>query len=123
GYLAAHRQRRAFFATAGATSTDHGHPSAKTADLAPDEAGALFRKVSGGEFTLAEAELFRAQMLTEMAAMSIEDGLVMQLHPGSFRNHNARLFARFGRDKGADIPTRTDYVHALKPLLDRYGNE
>ncbi len=60
-------------------------------------------------------------MLTEMAAMSIEDGMVMQIHPGSFRNHNAGLFASHGRDKGADIPTRTDYVRALKPLLDRFG--
>jgi glucuronate isomerase len=123
GYLAAHRRRRAFFAEMGATSTDHGHPSALTADLAPAEAEALFRKVSAGTFTPAEAELFRAQMLTEMAAMSIDDGLVMQLHPGSFRNHNARLFETLGRDKGADIPMRTDYVHALKPLLDRFGNE
>ncbi len=123
GYLAAHRQRRAFFAEMGATSTDHGHPTAQTADLSPAEAEALFAKVSSGSFTLAEAELFRAQMLTEMAAMSLGDGLVMQLHPGSFRNHNAALFARFGRDKGADIPTRTEYVRALKPLLDRFGNE
>jgi glucuronate isomerase len=123
GYLAAHRQRRAFFASMGATSSDHGHPTAQTADLAPSEAAALFAKVSTGLFTPAEAELFRAQMLTEMAAMSVEDGLVMQLHPGSFRNHNAQLFAARGRDKGADIPTRTDYVHALKPLLDRFGNE
>ena len=123
GYLAAHRKRRAFFAAMGATSTDHGHPTARTADLPLAEAEALFRKVTAGAFTPADAELFRAQMLTEMAAMSLEDGLVMQLHPGSFRNHNARLFARFGRDKGADIPTRTDYVQALKPLLDRFGNE
>jgi glucuronate isomerase len=123
GYLAAHRQRRAFFAKMGATSTDHGHPTALTADLPSVEVEALFRKVTGGTFTAAEAELFRAQMLTEMAAMSIDDGLVMQLHPGSFRNHNAQVFARFGRDKGADIPTRTDYVHALKPLLDRFGND
>jgi glucuronate isomerase len=123
GYLAAHRQRRAFFAAMGATSTDHGHPSAATADLPAAEAEALFGKVASGCFTPAEAELFRAQMLIEMAAMSRDDGLVMQLHPGSFRNHNARLFERFGRDKGADIPMRTDYVHALKPLLDRFGNE
>ena len=123
GYLAAHRQRRAFFASMGATSTDHGHPTAQTADLPAGDAEALFRKVSAGAFTPAEAELFRAQMLTEMAAMSVEDGLVMQLHPGSFRNHNAALFARFGRDKGADIPTRTEYVRALKPLLDRFGND
>ncbi len=122
GYLAAHRQRRAFFAEMGATSTDHGHPSARTADLAPAEAEALFAKVTTGDFTPAEAELFRAQMLTEMAAMSQDDGLVMQIHPGSFRNHNAHVFERFGRDKGADIPMRTDYVHALKPLLDRFGN-
>ncbi len=104
-------------------STDHGHPTALTADLALTEAEALFRKVCAGAFTPQEAELFRAQMLTEMAAMSVDDGLVMQLHPGSFRNHNAEVFARFGRDKGADIPMRTDYVHALKPLLDRFGNE
>jgi glucuronate isomerase len=62
-------------------------------------------------------------MLTEMARMSLEDGLVMQIHPGSFRNHNPAVFARFGRDKGADIPTPTDYAQALKPLLDRFGNE
>lgn len=123
GYLAAHRQRRNFFARMGATSTDHGHPTAQTADLAPAEAEALFRKVSAGSFTAAEAELFRAQMLIEMAAMSIDDGLTMQLHPGAYRNHNAAVFATFGRDKGADIPTRTDYVHALKPLLDRFGND
>lgn len=122
GYLAAHRQRRAFFAAMGATSTDHGHPTARTANLSPAEAEALFRTVSAGSFTAADAELFRAQMLTEMAAMSVDDGLVMQIHPGAFRNHNAGVFARLGRDKGADIPMRTEYVHALKPLLDRFGD-
>ncbi len=123
GYLAAHRQRRAFFAEMGATSTDHGHPSAQTADLSQTEAEALFAKVIAGTFTPAEAELFRAQILTEMAGMSLDDGLVMQIHPGAFRNHNAAVFARFGRDKGADGPSRTEYVQTLKPLLDRYGNE
>ncbi len=123
GYLAAHRQRRAFFASMGATSTDHGHPTAQTADLTPAEAVALFDRVTKGGWSPADAELFRAQMLTEMAAMSLDDGLVMQIHPGSFRNHNAGVFTALGRDKGADIPMRTDYVHALKPLLDRFGNE
>ena len=123
GYLAAHRIRRAFFAQMGATSTDHGHPTAATANLSTAEAEALFARVVSGQFTSADAELFRAQMLTEMAGMSIDDGLVMQIHPGSFRNHNAAVFAQFGRDKGADIPMRTDFVHALKPLLDRFGNE
>ena len=123
GYLEAHRMRRAAFMEMGATSTDHGHPTAQTADLSETQAEALFRKVLEGVFTPADAELFRAQMLTEMAKMSLDDGLVMQIHPGSSRNHNAGLFRRFGRDKGADIPTATDYVRALKPLLDRVGNE
>ncbi|WP_201312574.1 glucuronate isomerase [Dyella sp. EPa41] len=123
GYLRAHRQRRAYFAGMGAASTDHGHPSAATANLPPAEAARLFDTVVRGKASAAEAELFRAQMLTEMAAMSVEDGLVMQLHPGCFRNHNLGLFERYGRDKGADIPLRTEYVHALKPLLDRFGNE
>jgi glucuronate isomerase len=123
GYLNAHRQRRAFFASMGATSTDHGHVSAATADLPPEEARALFDKVVRGKADAREAETFRAQMLTEMAAMSLDDGLVMQIHPGVFRNHNRNLFERFGRNIGADIPLSTDYVRALKPLLDRFGNE
>lgn len=122
GYLAAHRQRRAYFAEMGATSTDHGHPTAQTADLARHEAEALFARVVRADASPADAELFRAQMLTEMAAMSADDGLVMQIHPGSFRNHNREVMERFGRDKGADIPTRTDYVNALRPLLARFGN-
>lgn len=122
GYLAAHRKRRDCFAIMGATSTDHGHPTARTADLTPAESEDLFLKVSGGSFTADEAELFRAQMLTEMAGMSAEDGLVMQIHPGAYRDHNPLLFAKFGRDKGADIPMRTEFVEALRPLLTKYGN-
>ena len=123
GYLRALRARRQYFKSRGATATDHGHPTAKTADLSESKAGWLFGKVLEGEADAEHQELFRAQMLTEMALMSLEDGLVMQIHPGSVRNHNAQLFARYGRDMGADIPRPTDYVHALKPLLDRFGNE
>ena len=122
GYLAAHRNRRAFFRAMGATATDHGHPTARTADLAPAEAEALFARVTGPYPTPADAEQFRAQMLTEMARMSAEDGMVMQIHPGAFRNHDAALFASHGRDKGADMPTRTEYVRALKPMLDVVGH-
>ena len=123
GYLAAHRNRRAFFKTLGATSTDHGHLTAQTSNLGDRECEVLFAKALQGRVSPAEAEAFRGQMLTEMAKMSLDDGLVMQIHPGSFRNHNPQVHRRFGRDKGADIPTRTDYVHALKALLDRFGNE
>jgi glucuronate isomerase len=123
GYLEAHRLRRAAFADAGATATDHGHPTARTADASEVECERLFGRVISGEFTADEAELFRAQMLLEMARMSLDDGLVMQIHPGSFRNHNRWLFEQYGRDKGADIPVRTEYVNALKPLLDRFGND
>ncbi|HEX8738840.1 MAG TPA: glucuronate isomerase [Casimicrobiaceae bacterium] len=123
GYLAAHRERRAFFKAMGATSTDHGHPTANTFDLDSAHCQRLLDRALAGDITDADAELFRGQMLTEMAAMSQDDGLVMQIHPGSHRNHNPSVHRRFGRDKGADIPMRTSYVDALKPLLDRFGNE
>ena len=122
GYLDAHRARRRFFKERGATATDHGHPSARTMDLPRVDCEALFDRVRVGLAAPAEREAFRGQMLTEMARMSREDGLVMQIHPGSSRNHNAPLFERFGFDKGADIPTRTDYVDALRPLLAAVGN-
>ena len=123
GYLRAHEKRRADFREAGATSTDHGHPSAFTADLPRDEIEALYAKVTTGPATAKEAELFRGHMLTEMARMSIADGMVMQLHPGVHRSHNAAVLARFGKDKGGDIPTAGEFVQALKPLLDAYGND
>lgn len=123
GYVSALRQRRLEFKALGCTATDHGHATAATADLSSDAAARLFHKVASGSGDPDERELFRAQMLTEMAAMSLDDGLVMQIHPGSLRDHNARLFQRFGRDIGADIPTPTNYVHALRPLLNRFGNE
>ncbi|MFM9975785.1 MAG: glucuronate isomerase [Beijerinckiaceae bacterium] len=123
GYLAAHRLRRQFFIRHGATATDHGHPNARTLNLSELEAEKLFAKVIAGPVSAEEADAFRGQMITEMAKMSLDDGLVLQLHPGSFRNHSPALFARFGRDKGADIPAATDYVRALKPLLDAVGHE
>jgi glucuronate isomerase len=121
GYLDAHRSRRAFFKSFGATSSDHGHPTADTANLSDAAARELFDRVRRGSEDEREHRLFRSQMLTEMAKMSLDDGLVLQIHPGSMRNHSPAVFSRFGRDKGFDIPTRTDYVHALKPMLDAVG--
>jgi len=102
GYLNALRKTRDRFRKAGCTATDHGHPTAQTANLATTEAGELFSRVLAGSADAAKQELFRAQMLTEMARMSLEDGLVMQIHPGSVRNHNRKIFERFGREAGSD---------------------
>jgi glucuronate isomerase len=122
GYLSALANRREFFRRHGATATDHGHPTANTADLSPAEAARLLDRILRMRMEPGDAELFRAQLLTEMAQMSCDDGMVMQLHPGAWRNHNERLFRQFGRDRGGDIPTRTDFVAALKPLLNRFGS-
>jgi glucuronate isomerase len=123
GYLEALRSRRAAFIAAGATSSDHGHPTARTLALSEADASAVFARALAGKAEPADAETFRAHMLMEFARMSIDDGLVMQLHPGSSRNHNRWLHAAHGRDVGGDIPQATDYVHALAPLLDAYGND
>jgi glucuronate isomerase len=123
GYLNALRKARLRFRALGCTSTDHGHLTAKTANLPKSEAEALFQKVLGGTSTQEQMILFQAQILTEMAQMSLEDGLVMQIHPGSTRNHNLKVYEKYGRDVGADIPRPTNYVDDLRPLLDRFGNE
>jgi glucuronate isomerase len=123
GYLAALRSRRAFFKKNGAKATDHGHLTALTADLPLQEAERLYERIFTGRLQPGDVELFQAQMLTEMAGMSVEDGLTMQLHPGSIRNYNRVVYEKFGRDKGADIPSPTEYVRALRPLLSKYGNE
>src|SRR5580765_506213 len=123
GYLAALKTMRERFERLGCTATDHGHPTAATADLSELEASGLYVRIKAGQADASQRELFRAQMLTEMARMSLEDGLVMQIHPGSARNHNHALFERYGPDVGADIPTPINYVEGLRPLLNRFGNE
>ncbi|MFI9639837.1 glucuronate isomerase [Micromonospora sp. NPDC051925] len=123
GYLDALRARRAAFIAAGATSSDHGHPTARTLVLPADEAAKLYDKGRWGLADAADAEAFRAHMLVEFARMSLDDGLVLQLHPGAVRNHNRWLYGAHGRDVGGDVPHATEYVHALAPLLDAHGND
>jgi glucuronate isomerase len=123
GYLNALRKARLRFKAMGCTSTDHGHLTAQTADLPLAEASELFGRVLAGKANHSEQVLFQAQMLTEMAQMSLEDGLTMQIHPGATRNHNRKVYEKYGRDTGNDIPRATNYVDALRPLLNRFGNE
>ncbi|NUT23767.1 MAG: glucuronate isomerase [Hamadaea sp.] len=123
GYLAALRRRRAAFLAMGTTSSDHGHPTARTLVLPEADKQELFERGLRGEATAADAEAFRAVMLVEFARMSVDDGMVMQLHPGSVRNHNTWLHGAYGTDVGGDIPQATDYVHGLAPLLRELGND
>jgi glucuronate isomerase len=122
-FVQALEKRRDDFKKMGATSTDHGVRTPFTNELTKEEAAELYDKGMTGRADAADARRFTGHMLMEMARMSCEDGLVMQIHPGSYRNYNQKVFEWFGPDKGADIPSATDYVNNLKPLLDKYGNE
>ena len=121
GYLAAHASRRAFFIKHGAKASDHGHFTPKTFNLPREKASNLYNAIYSGNFSKKQAIMFKGQMMTEMAKMSIDDGLVMQLHTGSKRNHSSMIFNRFGSDKGFDIPKSIDYVTGLQPLLECVG--
>jgi len=116
-------ERRAAFKALGATATDHAATSADTTRLADREASRLFAAALAGTVTHADARRFEAHMLNEFARMSSDDGLVMQLHVGSLRDHNGPLAERFGRDIGADIPVATDWTRGLRPMLEAYGND
>lgn len=122
GMIEAHRRRRAEFRRRGATATDHGAPTAFTADLPEADKQRLLDGALAGRLTPAEAELFRGQMLTEMAGLSVEDGMVMQIHAGSRRSTDRTTFLRYGPNMGADIPTPIDWVGGLSALLNRYGH-
>ena len=122
-YIQALEDRRAFFKSMGATATDHAALTPYTGELTPQEADLIFQKALKGEATADDARVFTGHMLMEMARMSVEDGLVMQMHVGSFRNHNQQLFERFGPDKGADIPIATEWTRNIHPLLNKYGTE
>jgi glucuronate isomerase len=122
-FVQALEARRAFFKRMGATATDHAALSPFTAQLPAGEAEAIFQAALRGTVTQEQADRFTGHMLFEMARMSMEDGLVMQLHPGSFRNHSRGVFERFGADKGFDIPVAVEYTRNLRPLLDAFGHD
>jgi glucuronate isomerase len=107
----------------GATTTDHGVHSPYTVALGKTEAERIFNKAQKGKILLDDAKQFIGHMLMEMARMSVEDGMTMQIHAGVYRNHNKKIMDRFGPDMGCDIPIATNFVNNLKPLLNRYGND
>ncbi|MCI4066245.1 glucuronate isomerase [Micromonospora sp. R77] len=126
GYLTALANRRAHFVAHGAVSADHGVATPETLDLDPVPARELFDRLRAtpvAERDPADVAAFEQHMLVEMARMSVDDGLVMTLHPGIHRNHHPETFARYGPDTGHDIPVRTDFTAALRPLLSRFGTE
>ncbi len=122
-YISALEQRRAFFKQMGATATDHAAVTPYTNELSKVNAENIFQRALRGAADANDAAQFTAHMLIEMARMSVDDGLVMQLHPGSFRNHNESVYKKFGADKGADIPIATEYTRNLQPLLNKFGND
>lgn len=121
GYLTALENRRRYFVDHGAVSADHGVRTPATLKL--DEAGAeaLFDKARAGHATALDRDAFEAHMMYQMARMSVEDGLVMTIHPGSFRNHHQPTFEAFGADTGHDIPFAVNYTEAVRPLLQDFG--
>jgi glucuronate isomerase len=124
GFLDALRSRRAAFVAAGARATDHGHFLADTTPMEVNEARKLYFRVLGGaEPSPAEVDAFAANTLFQMAEMSCEDGLVMQIHPGVLRDHNTAIGRQYGQDKGYDIPVQTEFTRALRPMLDRFGTD
>lgn len=122
-FEAALRDRRELFIARGATATDHGVFGPNVEPLAASEAERLFARALEGEADAVDAERFHSHMLFAMAGMAVDDGLVMQLHVGSRRNHNAAVFDRFGPDKGADIPVAVDWTRGLHALLNAFGND
>ena len=122
-YLQALRMRRAFFVERGATASDHAIERLQTEWLDRSEVETLFQATLTGQQTAQDAAQFYGHMLVEMAQMSVEDGLVMQIHAGSRRNTNIDVMQRFGRDMGADMPVATNWVTGLETLLNRVGND
>jgi glucuronate isomerase len=116
-------ERRAFFKEMGATASDHAALTPYTEVLSGADAERLFARALRSEASAEDAARFTGHLLIEMARMSVEDGLVMQLHPGAWRNHNPAVFAAYGPDRGADIPIAVEYTQNLRPLLDRFGND
>jgi glucuronate isomerase len=115
--------RRAYFKARGAVATDHGVLEPYTGGLESAEADRLFQRGLQGRANREDERRFEGALLMEMARMSVEDGLVMQLHAGAFRNHNQPLFERFGPDRGGDIPVATEWTRNLRPLLNAWGND
>ena len=122
GFIEALCRRRRVFVEAGALATDHGHLSASTQPLTDDAARGIYAAALRGESTEADASAFAGHMLFQMAAMSVEDGLVMQLHPGVLRNYDSAVHSAYGADMGYDIPVGAEITRSLQPLLERFGH-
>lgn len=121
GYILALENRRRYFVDHGAVSADHGVLTPATLKLDRADAERIFELARAGKATPEDRNTFEAHMMYQMARMSVEDGLVMTIHPGSFRNHHQPTFDAYGADTGHDIPFATNYTEAIRPLLQDFG--
>lgn len=116
-------RRRIAFKAMGAKATDHAVVSPRTERLSNKDADHLFQAALRGKATTEDQSRFEAHLLMEMARLSVDDGLVMQIHAGALRNHDEELYRGFGPDLGGDIPVSTEFTRNLQPLLNAYGND
>lgn len=121
-FIRALEQRRAYFKELGARAADHAALTACTGSLSHAEAESIFQRALKDEASPDDTVRFTAHVLMEMARMSTEDGLVMQLHVGAYRDHNPLILKRYGRDMGADIPIASEFTRNLRPLLTTFGS-
>lgn len=121
GYITALENRRRYFVDHGAVSADHGVRTPATLKLDAGDAARLFDRARSGQATAQDRDDFEAHMMYQMARMSVEDGLVMTIHPGAYRNHHEPTFNAFGADTGHDIPFAVNYTEAIRPLLQDFG--
>ncbi|USQ80590.1 glucuronate isomerase [Ornithinimicrobium faecis] len=121
GYVRALENRRRYFVEHGAVSSDHSHADVVTLTLEESEASRIYTAALAGTATQEESTALRRHMLVEMARMATEDGLVMTLHPGSFRNHHQPTLDAHGPDSGHDIPIQVEFTRGLRELLGRFG--
>ena len=121
GFIATMENRRQYFKDNGAVSSDHSHFDARTDTLEVSEAERIYAAARKGEVSESEATALRRHLVSEMARMACDDGLVMTLHPGVRRNHHLPTFEKYGADVGTDIPVQMEFTEALRPMLNRYG--
>jgi len=121
GLVEALRNRRAYFKENGCTATDSGMADAYAIPLAGTEAERIHKAGLDGTITAAESASYRRNLLYQLAAMSAEDGLVMQLHADVVRNYDQASFEAYGPDTGHDLPGPATFTAGLRQVLNDFG--
>ena len=121
----AYANRLDYFVSLGCRTADNGFENVPfKCECANIKGGNVLKKaLAGQELSQDEIDVYKTELMLFLAKEYHKRNLIMQIHFGTSRNNNYRLFKSFGPDAGGDGIGNFNCIMSLSKLLSELDKE